>query len=87
MNHQTLHHCHFDEVNCINQYIPLVKRNDAAVIYTNHFTFKQFEQIKKQLPCHNIYLIVINNDENIPTISYSQLIKLINIYHINFTWK
>ena len=87
MSHQTLHHYHFDEINSITQYVPLIGSNDAVVIYANHFTSKQFKQSSKQLSCKNIYLIINNNDENIQVISYSQLLKLTNTYHINFTWK
>ena len=87
MNHQTLHHFNFDEIKHISNYLSLIGDNDAVIVYANIFSKQQYKKIVKALPSQNISFIIINNTENIQTISYSQLIGLINTYHINFTWK
>lgn len=87
MSHQTLHHFNFDEIKHISNYLSLIGDNDAVIVYANIFSKQQYKKIVKALPSQNISFIIINNTENIQTISYSQLIGLINTYHINFTWK
>lgn len=87
MSHQTLHHFNFDEIKHISNYLSLIGDNDAVIVYANIFSKQQYKKIVKALPSQNISFIIINNTENIQTISYSQLIGLINTYHINLTWK
>ena len=87
MNCETLHLCNAKHQNNIDEYIPLIKKHDAVVFYSESINSIDYENLKKLCPDNPIYFVIDNNNHELDTICYNDWLNLVNLYKKTFTWK
>ncbi|VAW34273.1 hypothetical protein MNBD_GAMMA01-1581 [hydrothermal vent metagenome] len=89
MSYQTLHQCNYCILSKIDTYLDLVGSDDGIVFYTDTMTRLQHNKLKNnpKIKHNDIYFIIDNNHDNLPTISYSDWVDLVDMSNRTFTWK
>ena len=77
------------EVNSVDLdlYIGLIESNDGVVFYSTNLNLSQFNELNRMVTTDRVYFIVDNNIHKLKTISYDELLELVNKYKKTFTWK
>ena len=87
MNFETLHLCNAKHQKDKDEYIQLIKEDDAVVYYSENMNNTQYNILKKLCPNNPIYFVIDNNNHKLDTITYNDWLNLVNLYKKTFTWK
>lgn len=89
MKIDTLHICNYSEVINKSFYAELINSNDCIVVFSQHMTIKQHQELLDLLTgtCENLNFIIEDDPHNISTINHQHWLQFTNEAHRIFTWK
>jgi len=88
MIYQTLHLCHLENVENFDRYYQLVGKNDAVLFFCKNVDATEYNKLMNAtVLTENIYFLIENNNDKLPSISYQDWVKLVAQYKRTYTWK